>query len=70
MWDRLAKRIPAVGLVVDGRRAITGFSDRTVRVWNLELYKVSKRIFIIDDFHGQTERGVKQELFAHFVLIT
>ena len=24
----------------------------------------------IEDFHGQSERGVKQELFAHFVLIT
>jgi hypothetical protein len=39
--------------------------------WSIEeLYKVSKRIFIIEDFHGRTERGVKQELFAHFVLIT
>lgn len=39
--------------------------------WGVEeLYKVSKRIFIIEDFHGRTERGVKQEIFAHFVLIT
>jgi hypothetical protein len=39
--------------------------------WGIEeLYKVSKRIFIVEDFHAQTERGVKQELFAHFVLIT
>ncbi len=39
--------------------------------WGIEeLYKVSKRIFIIEDFHGKTERGVKQEIFAHFVLIT
>lgn len=39
--------------------------------WGVEeLYKVSKRIFIIEDFHGRTERGVKQELFAHFVLVT
>ena len=39
--------------------------------WGVEeLYKVSKRIFIIEDFHARTERGVKQELFAHFVLIT
>ena len=27
-------------------------------------------MFIIEDFHGKTEHGVKQELFAHFVLIT
>ena len=24
----------------------------------------------MEDLHGQTERGIKQELFAHFVLIT
>ena len=24
----------------------------------------------VDDFHGRSERAVKQELFAHFVLIT
>lgn len=39
--------------------------------WGIEeLYKVSKRIFVVEDFHAETERGVKQELFAHFVLIT
>ena len=39
--------------------------------WSIEeLYKVSKRIFIIEDFHSKTERGVKQEIFAHFVLLT
>src|SRR5262249_2663875 len=31
---------------------------------------VSKRILIVEDFHAKTERGVKQELFAHFVLVT
>jgi len=35
-----------------------------------ELYKISKRLFIVEDFHAKTERGVKQEIFAHFVLIT
>jgi hypothetical protein len=39
--------------------------------WGIEeLYKVSKRVFEIEDFHGKTERGVKQEIFAHFVLVT
>jgi hypothetical protein len=39
--------------------------------WGIEeLYKISKRHFVIEDFHAKTERGVKQELFAHFVLIT
>jgi hypothetical protein len=38
--------------------------------WGVEeLYKISKRLFIIEDFHAQTERGVKQEIFAHFALI-
>ena len=35
-----------------------------------ELYKVSKQIIEVEDFHSKTERGVKQELYAHFVLIT
>ncbi len=39
--------------------------------WGVEeLYKVSKRIFFIEDFHAKSERGVKQEIFAHFALIT
>jgi hypothetical protein len=39
--------------------------------WGIEeLYKVSKNMIIVDDFHGKSERTVKQELFAHFVLIT
>ncbi|MEE8059657.1 MAG: transposase, partial [Pseudomonadales bacterium] len=39
--------------------------------WGVEkLYKISKQLMRIEDFHGQSERGVKQEIFAHFVLIT
>jgi hypothetical protein len=39
--------------------------------WGIEeLYKISKCLFNVEDFHARTERGVKQELFAHFVLIT
>ena len=39
--------------------------------WGIEeLYKVSKNMVEVDDFHGRSERTVKQELFAHFVLIT
>jgi IS4 transposase len=38
--------------------------------WGIEeLYKVSKQLMSIEEFHAQSERGVKQELFAHFVLI-
>ena len=39
--------------------------------WGIEeLYKVSKEIIDVEDFHGKTEQKVKQELYAHFVLIT
>jgi len=39
--------------------------------WGIEeLYKISKQLMTVEEFHGQSERGVKQELFAHFILIT
>lgn len=39
--------------------------------WGVEeLYKVSKELMEVDDFHAQSDRGIKQELYAHFVLIT
>jgi len=34
-----------------------------------ELDKISKQHIDVEDFHGQSERGVKQALFAHVVLI-
>lgn len=38
--------------------------------WSIEeLYKVSKQTIAVDEFHGRTERGVRQELYAHFNLI-
>jgi len=53
------------------RYPLQQFPDVYHSRWGIEeLYKVSKRIFIIEDFHSKTERGVKQEIFAHFVLIT
>lgn len=59
-------------LVADHQRyPLQEFMDVYHGRWGIEeLYKVSKRIFVVEDFHAQTERGVKQELFAHFVLIT
>jgi hypothetical protein len=35
-----------------------------------EMLKVSKVITGVQDFHAKTELGIKQELFAHFLLIT
>jgi len=58
-------------LLDQSRYAKQDFIDVYHSRWGVEeLYKVSKRIFIIEDFHAQTERGVKQEIFAHFALIT
>lgn len=38
--------------------------------WDIEeLYKISKHIIDIEVFHSQTERGVKQEMYAHLLLI-
>jgi hypothetical protein len=34
-----------------------------------ELYKISKKIIEIEDFHSKTDRGIKQELYAHVLLI-
>jgi hypothetical protein len=49
---------------------ITDFSDAYHSRWGIEeLYKISKQLMFVEDFHGQSERTVKQELFAHFVLI-
>ena len=47
------------------------FPDLYHARWGVEeLYKISKVLVDVEDFHSQNERGVKQELFAHFVLIT
>ena len=38
--------------------------------WGIEeLYKISKQLLTVEEFHGQTERTVQQELCAHFSLI-
>ena len=38
--------------------------------WGIEeLYKISKEIIGMEDFHSQTERGVKHEIYGHFLLI-
>lgn len=47
------------------------FSDLYHSRWGIEeLYKISKELIDVEDFHAKTERGVKQELYAHFVIIT
>jgi len=51
--------------------SIETLSDVYHSRWGVEeLYKISKQLVKVEDFHAQSERGVKQELFAHFNLIT
>ncbi len=51
--------------------SIQEFSDAYHSRWGIEeLYKISKTIFNVEDFHAQTENGVRQEIFAQFSLIT
>lgn len=38
--------------------------------WGIEeLHEISKHTIKVDKFHGRSERGVRQELCAHFNLI-
>ena len=38
--------------------------------WKIEeLYKITKQITEIEEFHSKTERGVKQEIYAHLLLV-
>ena len=53
------------------RYSLQEFMDVYHSRWGVEeLYKTSKQIIEVEDFHSKTERGVKQEVFAQFVLIT
>lgn len=46
------------------------FSELYHERWSIEeLYKISKRVVDIEEFHSKTERGVKQEIYAHLLLI-
>lgn len=49
----------------------SAFPDLYHARWGIEeLNKISKMLVHVNDFHAQTERGVKQELYAHYVLLT
>jgi len=55
----------------DASISIKEFSDLYHGRWAIEeLYKISKCIIEVEDFHAKSERGVKQEIYAHFCLIT
>ena len=47
------------------------FADLYHSRWGIEeLYKISKQVINVEDFHAKSKRGIKQEVFAHLVLIT
>ena len=53
------------------RYSVRDLADLYHGRWSIEeLYKISKQLLTVEEFHGQTERTVQQELFAHFSLIT
>jgi hypothetical protein len=57
--------------LLDAKYTLDDFKDVYHQRWGVEeLYKVSKRVIDVEDFHSKSERGVRQELFAHFVLLT
>ena len=57
--------------LLDSRRySVADLSDLYHARWGIEeMYKISKSFLEVQQFHGQSERLVKQELFAHFNLI-
>ena len=56
--------------MIDSKYKGVVFSDLYHKRWDIEgLYKISKVLFNINELHSKTERGIKQEIYAQFVLI-
>ena len=52
------------------RYGVADLSDLYHGRWSIEeLYKISKNFIAVDEFHARSERGVRQEAYAHFALI-
>ena len=62
---------PSATTLLDRQRySVRDLADLYHGRWSIEeLYKISKQLLTVEEFHGQTERTVQQELFAHFSLI-
>jgi len=70
---RVGDELYTLGTTLHGNEysEIDEFSKLYHERWDIEeMYKISKVLIDVQDFHAQTERGIKQELFAHFVMIT
>lgn len=60
----------ATTLLDPTRYSVADFTNVYHARWGIEeLYKISKEFIDIEDFHGQTEKTVKQECYAHLLLI-
>ncbi len=56
--------------LIDSKYSSKLFAELYAKRWDIEeLYKISKCLVNVEAFHSRTERGVKQETYAHFVLI-
>ena len=56
--------------LIDSKYKAVIFGNLYHKRWDIEeLYKISKVLFNINELHSKTERGVKQEIYAQFVLI-
>ena len=60
----------ATTLADTSKYTLDDLSDLYHGRWGIEeLFKVSKAVIAVDAFHSRTERGIRQELYAHFNLI-
>ena len=56
--------------LLEDKYSLNDFSAIYHSRWGIEeLYKISKVFVGIEDFHARSERGVKQEFYAHILLI-
>jgi hypothetical protein len=57
--------------LLDPRYSRDDLKDLYHARWGIEeLYKISKHLIAIEEFHAKSLRGVKQELYAHMAMIT
>ncbi len=71
MTEKLPSTYTLTTTLLDRQRySVRDLADLYHGRWSIkELYKISKQLLTVEEFHGQTERTVQQELFAHFSLI-
>ena len=57
--------------IMDSRYQAKDFANLYGKRWQIEEgYKTGKQMIGFEEFHSKSLRGVKQEIFAHFVLIS